>query len=196
MNKILQLAILALFPLALSAKPVGTEAVPPQDTLRVDTLGEIVVKIQYRYAKREGDGYVVSFKGSPFYKGKTLEEGLTLCPLLTKRGDSFSIVGKESASIYIDGRPSTMTGSDLMAYLSTQSTDEVDHIEIMPNPSGKFQAGNRAGVVNIVTKASGAVGFMGTVSNKVIKGKKLSNKRSAKSNRRRAVDEVSRIPVQ
>ena len=78
MKKTLQLAILALFPLALSAKPVGTEAVPPQDTLRVDTLGEIVVKSQYRYAKREGDGYVVSFKGSPFYKGKTLLDPLSV----------------------------------------------------------------------------------------------------------------------
>lgn len=67
MNKILQLAILALFPLALCAKPVVLEAMPSQDTLRVDTLGEIVVKSRYRYAKRKGDGYVVSFKGSPFY---------------------------------------------------------------------------------------------------------------------------------
>ena len=49
MKKTLQLAILALFPLALSAKPVGTEAVPPQDTLRVDTLGEIVVNSQNLY---------------------------------------------------------------------------------------------------------------------------------------------------
>ena len=179
MKKTLQLAILALFPLALSAKPVGTEAVPPQDTLRVDTLGEIVVKSQYRYAKRKGDGYVVSFKGSPFYKGKTLEEGLTLCPLLTKREDSFSIVGKESASIYINGRPSTMTGSDLMAYLSTRSTDEVDHIEIMPNPSGKYKTSNKAGVINIVTKASSSVGFMGTVSDKVTKGKKWGDQVNA-----------------
>lgn len=172
MKKTLQLAILALFPLALSAKPVVLEAMPSQDTLRVDTLGEIVVKSRYQYAKRKGDGYVVSFKGSPFYKGKTLEEGLTLCPLLTKRGDSFSIVGKESASIYINGRPSTMTGSDLMAYLSTRSTEEVDHIEIMPNPSGKYKTSNKAGVINIVTKASSSVGFMGTVSDKLTKGKK------------------------
>lgn len=44
MNKILQLAVLALFPLPLCAKPVALETVPPQDTLRVDTLDEIVVK--------------------------------------------------------------------------------------------------------------------------------------------------------
>lgn len=179
MNKIILLATFALLPLALRTKLMTAGNLPSQDTLRVDTLGEIVVKSQYRYAKRKGDGYVVSFKGSPFYKGKTLEEGLTLCPLLTRQGESFSIVGKEFASIYIDDRPSTMTGSDLMAYLSTRSTDEVDHIEIMPNPSGKYKTSNKAGVINIVTKAAGSVGLMGTVSDKLTKGKKWGDQVNA-----------------
>lgn len=171
--------IFVIFSLPLCGRSVLSGMLPLQDTLRVDTLGEIVVKSQYRYAKRKGDGYVVSFKGSPFYKGKTLEEGLTLCPLLTRQGESFSIVGKEFASIYIDGRPSTMTGSDLMAYLSTRSTDEVDHIEIMPNPSGKYKTDNKAGVINIVTKAAGSVGLMGTVSDKLTKGKKWGDQVNA-----------------
>lgn len=171
--------IFVIFSLPLRGRSVLSGMLPLQDTLRVDTLGEVIVKSQYQYAKRKGDGYVVSFKGSPFYKGKTLEEGLTLCPLLTRQGESFSIVGKEFASIYIDGRPSTMTGSDLMAYLSTRSTDEVDHIEIMPNPSGKYKTDNKAGVINIVTKASSSVGFMGTVSDKLTKGKKWGDQVNA-----------------
>lgn len=171
--------IFVIFSLPLRGRSVLSGMLPLQDTLRVDTLGEVVVKSQYQYAKRKGDGYVVSFKGSPFYKGKTLEEGLTLCPLLTRQGESFSIVGKEFASIYIDGRPSTMTGSDLMAYLSTRSTDEVDHIEIMPNPSGKYKTDNKAGVINIVTKAAGSVGLMGTVSDKLTKGKKWGDQVNA-----------------
>lgn len=68
MNKIILLATFALLPLALRAKLMTAGNLPSQDTLRVDTLGEIVVKSQYRYAKRKGDGYVVSFKGSPFTK--------------------------------------------------------------------------------------------------------------------------------
>lgn len=171
--------IFVIFSLPLRGRSVLSGMLPLQDTLRVDTLGEVIVKSQYQYAKRKGDGYVVSFKGSPFYKGKTLEEGLTLCPLLTRQGESFSIVGKEFASIYIDGRPSTMTGSDLMAYLSTRSTDEVDHIEIMPNPSGKYKTDNKAGVINIVTKAAGSVGLMGTVSDKLTKGKKWGDQVNA-----------------
>lgn len=171
--------IFVIFSLPLRGRSVLSGMLPLQDTLRVDTLGEVVVKSQYQYAKRKGGGYVVSFKGSPFYKGKTLEEGLTLCPLLTRQGESFSIVGKEFASIYIDGRPSTMTGSDLMAYLSTRSTDEVDHIEIMPNPSGKYKTDNKAGVINIVTKAAGSVGLMGTVSDKLTKGKKWGDQVNA-----------------
>lgn len=171
--------IFVIFSLPLRGRSVLSGMLPLQDTLRVDTLGEVVVKSQYQYAKRKGDGYVVSFKGSPFYKGKTLEEGLTLCPLLTRQGESFSIVGKEFASIYIDGRLSTMTGSDLMAYLSTRSTDEVDHIEIMPNPSGRYKTSNKAGVINIVTKAAGSVGLMGTVSDKLTKGKKWGDQVNA-----------------
>lgn len=140
------------------------------DTLTTHILDEVVVKSQYRYAKRKGDKFVVSFKGSPFYEGKTIAEGLGSCPLISRQGDLFQILGKESTVIYINGRPSTLNGEDLMAYLDTKKIDEIERVEIITMPSGKFADANKSGVINIVMAQKNKAGAMAMINVGAIKG--------------------------
>lgn len=141
-----------------------------EDTLQTLSLDEVVVKSQYRYAKRKGNKFVVSFKGSPFYEGKTIAEGLGLCPLINRQGDLFQILGKESTVIYIDGRPSTLNGKDLMAYLDTKKIDEIERVEIIAMPSGKYADANKSGVINLVTSPKSKVGAMAMINVGAMKG--------------------------
>lgn len=141
-----------------------------EDTLKTQFLDEVIVKSQYQYAKRKGDKFVVSFKGSSFYEGKTITESLALCPLVTREGDSFKVLGKESTIVYIDGRPSTLSGEDLMAFLDTKSVGEIERVEIIAMPSGKFADANKSGVINIVTAPKSQLGTMAMINAGAVKG--------------------------
>lgn len=141
-----------------------------EDTLTTHLLDEVIVKSQYQYAKRKGDKFVVSFKGSPFYEGKTIAEGLGLCPLISRQGDLFQILGKESTVIYVNGRPSTLSKEDLTAYLDTRKIDEIERVEIITTPSGKFADANKSGVINIVMSQRSKVGTMAIINAGATKG--------------------------
>lgn len=171
-NVLLLLSMLCATAQTTHAQTNGMDTASSSDSLKTNILNEVIIKSQYRYARRKGDKYVVSFKGSPFYQDKTLEEGLTICPLLTKTAGGFNILGKESSVIYIDGRPTTLTGENLMAFLNAKSTKEIDCIEIITQPSMKYPMSNKSGIINIRTSAARSLGYMATISEGVVKGKK------------------------
>lgn len=164
-------AVLAIAsPMITIAAATSYHRVIAEDSLKTRLLAEVIVKSQYKYAKRKGDKFVVSFKGSPFYKDKTIAEGLALCPLLSHQGNLFQIIGKQSTVIYINGRPSMLTGEDLSAYLDTKKVDEVERVEIITMPSGRFADANKSGVINIVTSQKTELGAMAVVNAGITKG--------------------------
>lgn len=149
---------------------VLNDTISVNDTITVQKLDEVVVKTQYRYARRKGDRFVISFKGSPFYEGKTLEEGLSMCPLINRRGDSYNILGKESTVIYINGRPSTLSEDNLIAFLSAKNVAEVERVEIIALPSGRFADAKKTGVINIVMLHDSQIGTLSMINAGVVKG--------------------------
>jgi iron complex outermembrane recepter protein len=75
-----------------------------------------------------------------------------------------SLNNKSGVIIYIDGRPSNLEGSDLVSVLTSMQSSNIEAIEIITNPSAKFQAGGNAGIINIRLKKNKAYGFNGTLS--------------------------------
>lgn len=54
--------------------------------------------------------------------------------------------------VYIDGKPSPLSGSDLSNYLKTMQSSQIEAIEIITNPSAKYEAAGNAGIINIKLK--------------------------------------------
>ena len=50
------------------------------------------------------------------------------------------MLGKSGVQVYIDGKPSPLTGDDLAAFLKSMQASEIDNIEIITNPSAKYDA--------------------------------------------------------
>ena len=74
-----------------------------------------------------------------------------------------SLRGSQSVNILIDGKPSTLTsaGSSLLEQLPANN---IDHLEIITNPSAKYEAEGSAGIINIITKNEKDPGLNGVVS--------------------------------
>ena len=89
-------------------------------------------------------------------------EVLQATPSVEVDGDGkVSLRGNENVAIQINGRPTPITGAQLSAYLKQIPANIVDRIEVVPNPSAKYDPEGMAGIINIVLKASTDLGVSG-----------------------------------
>ena len=68
-----------------------------------------------------------------------------------------------SVAVWIDGRPSNMSGADLQTYLQGSEGSAIESVELITNPSAKYDAEGSGGIINIKTKKSFMKGFSGTM---------------------------------
>lgn len=74
---------------------------------------------------------------------------------------NISLRGDNNVTILIDGRPSTLTGSGLLDAIPASS---IERIEVVTNPSAKYDPDGTSGIINIVLKKNKLKGFNGQIS--------------------------------
>ncbi|MCB0733277.1 MAG: TonB-dependent receptor [Bacteroidetes bacterium] len=74
-----------------------------------------------------------------------------------------SLRGNSGVKILINGKPSVLTDEGSNA-LGSITADMIERIEVITNPSAKYEAGGTAGIINIVLKKEEKKGFNGSAS--------------------------------
>jgi ferric enterobactin receptor len=72
-----------------------------------------------------------------------------------------SLRGNENVAVQINGRPSPIRGPQLGAYLKQLPANIVERVEVIPNPSAKYDPEGMAGIINIVLKQNTDLGVSG-----------------------------------
>jgi iron complex outermembrane receptor protein len=72
--------------------------------------------------------------------------------------NSISLSGKNGVQVYVDGRPTYLSGSNLAQYLATLQSSSIESIEIISNPSSRYEAAGSAGIINIRMKKDKSLG--------------------------------------
>ena len=75
-----------------------------------------------------------------------------------------SLKGKKEVVIMLDDKRTYLSGDELTNLLRSMSSTQLDQIEIMTNPSAKYDAAGNAGIINIKTKKTDNQGFNGTLT--------------------------------
>ena len=75
-----------------------------------------------------------------------------------------SLRGSSSVRILIDGKPSAMAGSDITQVLQSLPSNSVQRVEVLTNPSSKYDAEGQSGIINIVLKKNQRTGLNGAVT--------------------------------
>ncbi|RYF96460.1 MAG: TonB-dependent receptor, partial [Chitinophagaceae bacterium] len=77
---------------------------------------------------------------------------------------NISLKGKQGVQIFIDGKPSYLSGAELVNLLSNMNANQLDQLEIMTNPPARYDAAGNSGVINIKTKKNKQKGFNGSAT--------------------------------
>jgi iron complex outermembrane recepter protein len=111
------------------------------------------------------DRTIVNVEASISNVGTSALEVLEKSPGISVDKDgNISLKGKQGVQVYLDGRPSYLSGQDLANYLRSLSSSQLDQIEIMTNPPAKYDAAGNSGVINIKTKKTKQLGYTGSFS--------------------------------
>lgn len=122
------------------------------------------------------DKIVFNVSSTPSASGSNGLELLAKSPgVLVDMDRNISLLGKGGVQIYINGRPSRLSGTDLANLLENMSSDNIEDIEIISNPSSQYEAEGDAGIINLNLKRNLASGFNGSLSYTFTQGKYFRN---------------------
>lgn len=111
------------------------------------------------------DKTVVNVDAAISNVGTSAMEVLEKSPgIMVDKDGNISLKGKQGVQVFIDGRPSYLSGTDLANYLRSLSSSQLEQIEIMTNPPAKYDAAGNSGIINIKTKKTKQFGYTGSIS--------------------------------
>lgn len=130
--------------------------------LSAEMLEELQVEAQVNRVSYQLDRRVVNVSQDLAAVGGSIVDVLRNVPSVqTDIDDNVSIRGTESFLVLIDGRPSPVSGSEALQQIPAES---VESIEIITNPSAKYDAEGVGGIINVVMKKNRRLGYNAQVS--------------------------------
>ncbi|WP_171972576.1 outer membrane beta-barrel family protein [Mucilaginibacter polytrichastri] len=125
------------------------------------------VSIVYRkpLIERQVDKTVLNIENSSIAAGNTALEILQKAPgVSVGQNGLISLKGKQGVTIMLDGKPTYLSGEDLTNLLNATQGSEIKTIELITNPSSKYDAAGTAGIINIRMKRNKNFGTNGSVA--------------------------------
>ncbi len=111
------------------------------------------------------DKTIFNIEGTINAAGGNAFELLQKAPgVTTDKDDNISLKGKNGVRIYIDGKISPIGGKDLADFLRSINSADMESIEMISNPSAKYDASGNAGIINIRLKKNKNFGTNGSIS--------------------------------
>lgn len=144
-----------------------TRAVMPVIRLAAGSteLGAVTVTGRKPLIEQKIDRTVINVDAAPTNAGSTAMEVLEKSPGVSVNNDGvISLKGKQGVIVMMDGKPTYLSAADLATVLKGMPASAIDQIEIMTNPSAKYDASGNSGIINIKTKKSRADGFNGSIT--------------------------------
>lgn len=126
------------------------------------TLGEVIVEGERATLSEKLDKKTFSMDGNIAGSGGSVMDAMRTMPGITVDQEGKIIMrGSDKVTVLIDGKQTALTGFGNQKGLDNMPAANIDRIEIINNPSAKYNAAGMAGVVNIVYKKEKEKGLHG-----------------------------------
>ena len=128
-------------------------------------LQEATVTAKLPTIERQLDKVVVNVEGSTLAAGNNALELLQRSPgvVITPQG-AVMLEGKSGVMVMVDGKPTQLSGDQLLAFLQSMPGESVSKLELIARPSSKYDAEGVSGIINIRLKKNQNLGLNGSLS--------------------------------
>ncbi len=128
-------------------------------------LKEVSVTAIKPFVEHQFDKTIVNVENSIVSAGSSALEVLKRSPgVVVDPNENIRLKGKTGTVIMIDGKPSPLSGEALANMLNGMPSSAISKIEIITNPSAKYDAEGNAGIINIVMKRDKQAGTNGNIN--------------------------------
>ena len=108
---------------------------------------------------------VINVANSPANQIGTAEDVLRNMPgVSVDQKGNITIVGKQGVKILVDGKPNALAQNDLESFLKSIPASSIEAIELITNPSARYDAEGNGGIINIKLKKGKADGLNGSIA--------------------------------
>jgi outer membrane receptor protein involved in Fe transport len=138
---------------------------------KTQQVKDIVVQGQKEVMEAGFDKKVYNVAEDLNVSGGTANDILNRLPSVEVDQDGGVLLrGQGSVTILIDGRPSSMSGGNGKTLLDALPANSIERVEIVTNPSAKYDPDGTSGIINIVLKKNKLLGFNGMVAANLASG--------------------------
>ncbi|MEO7923647.1 MAG: TonB-dependent receptor [Chitinophagaceae bacterium] len=150
----------------------GDISLPEMQMVKVSSsLQGVTVTAQKPIIEVKADKTILNVEGTINAVGYDALELLRRSPgVMVDKDDNVSLAGKTGVQVFIDGKPSPLSGADLANYLKSLQSAQIEAIEIITNPSAKYEAAGNAGIINIKLKKNKSIGTNGSANLGYVQG--------------------------
>jgi hypothetical protein len=139
------------------------------DEIKLSTLSKelntVTVQAEKPFIERQPDKIVVNVENSIVQAGSSVMEVFEKMPgVLVDQDGNIRLRGKQGVIVVIDGKATALSGQDLANMLKGMSASNVQKVEIITNPSAKWDASGNSGILNIVMKKNKLDGYNGSIN--------------------------------
>ncbi|MEM9685904.1 MAG: outer membrane beta-barrel family protein [Bacteroidota bacterium] len=131
-------------------------------TLEEETVALDEVVVKKPRIERRPDGLVFNIQNTTLSNGTTWN-ALTKTPYLFATGDKILVGGKDTPLIFINDRRVYLSASELKQLLENTPANMVKSVEVILNPSAKYDADGKA-IINVVMNKNLSIGYNGNIS--------------------------------
>jgi hypothetical protein len=139
-------------------------------------LSEVTVTTKKPFIEMKADKIVVNVENSTINSGNSAIEILQKSPgVIIDKDNQISLRGKQGVLVMINGKNQYLTGEELTRLLESMPAENIQSIEIITNPSAKYDAEGNAGIINIKFKKNNNIGFNGSVNAGARQGQRFTH---------------------
>jgi iron complex outermembrane receptor protein len=133
--------------------------------------------------ERKLDRTVMNIENSVLAAGNSALEILERAPGVTiDKDDNISLKGKQGVTVMINDKLTYMSAAQLATMLKATDASTIQSIEIITNPSAKYDAAGNSGIINIKLKKNRQIGTNGSLSLGVVQGARFRDNTSLSLN--------------